>query len=34
MVEAAADIVDIAAKSTRPGSTPVGEAEEWARLKP
>ena len=31
---AGADILDIGACSTRPGSTPVGEEEEWARLEP
>ena len=29
-----ADILDIGGCSTRPGSTPVSEAEEWARLVP
>ena len=29
-----ADILDIGACSTRPGSTPVDEAEEWRRLEP
>ena len=29
-----ADILDIGACSTRPGSTPVEEAEEWRRLQP
>lgn len=29
-----ADILDIGACSTRPGSTPVGEEEEWCRLEP
>ena len=29
-----ADILDIGACSTRPGSTPVSEEEEWARLVP
>jgi dihydropteroate synthase len=29
-----ADIVDIGAESTRPGSLPVGEEEEWRRLEP
>lgn len=29
-----ADIVDIGACSTRPGSVPVGENEEWRRLSP
>ena len=34
MVEEGADIVDIGAESTRPGASPVGEAEELARLMP
>ncbi len=29
-----ADILDLGAESTRPGSDPVSEEEEWARLKP
>lgn len=29
-----ADIIDIGACSTRPGSEPVGEEEEWRRLEP
>lgn len=29
-----ADIVDIGACSTRPGSVPISEEEEWARLEP
>ena len=29
-----ADIIDIGACSTRPGSDPVGEDEEWRRLRP
>jgi dihydropteroate synthase len=29
-----ADILDIGACSTRPGSTPVSETEEWTRLEP
>ena len=29
-----ADILDIGGCSTRPGSTPASEAEEWARLEP
>lgn len=29
-----ADILDIGACSTRPGSTPVSEVEEWCRLEP
>ena len=34
MLESAADIVDIGACSTRPGSVPVSEKEEWNRLEP
>ncbi len=34
MVENGASIIDIGACSTRPGSEPVGEYEEWRRLKP
>ena len=34
MLEEGADIIDIGACSTRPGSDPVGEAEEWRRLEP
>jgi dihydropteroate synthase len=34
MARAGADIIDIGAESTRPGFTPVDEAEEWARLEP
>lgn len=34
MLEQGADIIDIGACSTRPGSDPVGEAEEWRRLEP
>ncbi len=34
MVQEGADIIDIGACSTRPGSDPVGEAEEWKRLEP
>lgn len=34
MVAEGATIIDIGACSTRPGSEPVGEAEEWRRLKP
>lgn len=33
-VRQGADILDIGACSTRPGSTPVEEAEEWRRLAP
>ena len=34
MLEEGADILDLGACSTRPGSLPVGEEEEWRRLKP
>lgn len=34
LVSEGADIIDIGACSTRPGSEPVGEAEEWKRLQP
>lgn len=34
MARAGADIIDIGAESTRPGFSPVDEAEEWARLEP
>ena len=34
MLEEGADIIDIGACSTRPGSDPVGEHEEWRRLEP
>ena len=34
MIREGVDIVDIGACSTRPGSSPVGEAEEWKRLEP
>ena len=34
MLEEGADIIDIGACSTRPGSEPVGEKEEWRRLEP
>ena len=33
-IEEGADILDIGACSTRPGSTPVEEEEEWQRLEP
>ncbi|MBO7622985.1 MAG: dihydropteroate synthase, partial [Bacteroidales bacterium] len=33
LVAEGATILDIGACSTRPGSKPVGEAEEWRRLK-
>ena len=34
LLDEGADIVDIGACSTRPGSLPVGEDEEWRRLEP
>lgn len=34
MIREGATIIDIGACSTRPGSIPVGEAEEWRRLEP
>ncbi len=34
LVEEGADILDIGAESSRPGSDPVSEDEEWARLEP
>lgn len=34
MIEEGADIIDIGACSTRPGSLPVGPEEEWRRLEP
>ncbi len=34
MVSAGAHIIDIGAESTRPGATPLGAADEWARLEP
>lgn len=34
MISEGADIIDIGACSTRPGSLPVGAEEEWNRLKP
>lgn len=34
MVEEGADIIDLGACSTRPGSAPVGPEEEWRRLEP
>ena len=33
-VEAGADYIDIGAESTRPGSSPVSQQEEWSRLSP
>ena len=34
MIDEGADIIDIGACSTRPGSLPVGAEEEWKRLEP
>jgi dihydropteroate synthase len=34
LLEEGADIIDLGACSTRPGSVPVSEEEEWERLKP
>ena len=34
MLDEGADIIDIGACSTRPGSVPVGKEEEWRRLEP
>ena len=34
MLSEGADIIDLGACSTRPGSLPVGEEDEWARLEP
>ncbi len=34
LIEEGADIIDIGACSTRPGSLPVGADEEWRRLEP
>lgn len=34
MLEDGADIIDLGACSTRPGSVPVGAEEEWKRLEP
>ena len=34
LISEGADIIDIGACSTRPGSLPVGEDEEWRRLEP
>lgn len=34
MLEQGADIIDLGACSTRPGSLPVGPEEEWNRLRP
>ena len=29
-----ADIIDLGGESTRPGATPIGGEEEWARIEP
>ncbi len=34
LVREGASFIDVGAESTRPGATPVGEDEEWKRLKP
>ncbi len=34
LLEQGADLLDLGAESTRPGSTPVGDEEEWRRLRP
>ena len=34
LIDEGADIIDVGACSTRPGSQPVGEEVEWARLEP
>ena len=34
LLDEGADIIDVGACSTRPGSMPVGEEEEWRRLEP
>ena len=34
LLDEGADIIDIGACSTRPGSVPVGEEQEWIRLEP
>ncbi len=34
MVQEGADLLDVGAESTRPGSNPVGSNEEWRRLEP
>ena len=34
MVEEGADMIDLGGESTRPGATPIGWQEEWARLEP
>src|SRR6266404_5876805 len=34
MITAGADLIDVGAESTRPGSKPVGAEEQWRRLEP
>ena len=34
MLEEGADLIDLGAESTRPGSTPVAQDEQWRRLEP
>lgn len=34
LVEEGASIIDLGGESTRPGATPIGWEEEWARLEP
>ena len=34
LIEEGADIIDIGAESTRPGSVPISWEEEWSRLEP
>ena len=34
LMEEGADIIDLGGESTRPGATPLGWKEEWARLEP
>lgn len=34
LIEEGADVLDIGAESTRPGSAPISPEEEWRRLKP
>ena len=34
LVEQGAELLDIGGESTRPGATPVGETEEWRRVRP
>src|SRR5262245_59522555 len=34
MLDEGADLIDVGAESTRPGSEPVAAAEQWRRLEP